>query len=346
MEKFNDKKLEEILKDVKEVGILAHYNPDPDCISSTLGIQLWLEKQFGIKSEIFYDGQINDPENKSLVNLTAIELNHIDSFDKEKYKNDVILVDFAKSDLVENPLIVIDHHDPGKNKIKAQFKYIKEVGACITLVLDLFSHYEIKLDKQKHHHIITAMAHGLRSDTNKLLIDVTQEDLDAYLSLHHLIDYDTLIKIEHPPKKPSTIEVMSKAMRKENQVIKDNYLISGVGIVEESDGIFRAADFLVDRQGINTTIIYGVVDGKIIASVRAKDPSSITAPELAKAIFGDEYAGGRGKSITKAGARVPIDYFKSKPDDSSDYKDHLWRTVKERTMDNFYKAIKTEKDDK
>lgn len=339
MEEIDYPGLEAVLDGKQEAAIVLHSDPDPDAIGSGLGKQLLLKERFGIKSEIFYSGQISHPENKSLVELVGIKLNHIDSFDKEKYQGNVVLVDCARSDLVENPLVVIDHHEHEKEEeVKAQFKHIdKKVGACVTIVINMLSHYEVELDKQKHRHIITALAHGFRADTNKFLKNTSQEDLAAYSSLHPLIDYEALRKIEHPPKSLITYKTWANAIN--NWEDKNSYLISGVGITTEGDAIPIAADDLLERQGINTTIIYGIVDDCVRSSLRTTD-QTVNTRELAEIIFGKEFAGGHS---TAAGAKVPLRHY---GDLLELEENEVYDVISKLTLTRFYKAIKTKKDEK
>lgn len=341
MSKINYKKLEEILKGKKKLAILTHSSPDPDAIGSALGMQLLLEKHFKINGEIYYDGRINHPENKSLINLTTIELNLIDSFEQEKYKNDVILVDTAKHNLVENPLIVIDHHDPEKNKIKAQFKHIdKGKKACVTIVKELLDHYNIKLDKKDHERIIIAMAHGIRSDTGGFSpLRTSKEEYLVYLDLYDLIDHKLLDQIISSSKTWPILDPFAEAI-KQRKLVEGGYLISGVGVVKEGGAIASAADKLVGTSGIETAIIYGIIDEEfVIASVRAV-PSSVHASELAQDIFGKKYAGGHRDS---AGAKVPLTYF---GDVLELEEDEAYEVISRIIVAKFYKAIKTEKNEK
>ncbi|MBR9683262.1 bifunctional oligoribonuclease/PAP phosphatase NrnA [Candidatus Woesearchaeota archaeon] len=333
MAEINYTKLEEILEGKKELAIFTHTHPDPDSIGSALGMQLLLEEQFGIKSDIYYPGRISNPENKSLVNLNNIELNLIESFDPKKYHG-VILVDTARSELVPKPLVIVDHHKLEKNRVKAHLKYIRPVGACVTLVLKLLSHYKIELDKQKHEHIITAMAHGIRSDTGKFTLNVGTEDVLAYAALHESINYELLRKIENPLKTSAMTDALANAIK--DREVKNSYLISGTGIVEESDAIPLAADYLLDMEGIETTIIYGVADNRIRCSIRTKN-SNVNATELAQAIFSETLAGGK---ITSAGADVPLDFF-----NEPECEDELYSLVKKIIRKKVFRAIKIKEDE-
>lgn len=369
MSNINYKKLEEILKDKKEIAILMHVDPDPDAIGSALGVQLLLEEHFKIQSEIFYPGEINRPENKSLAKkLSKLEVGLIDIDDSsdqekkskksklEKYENDVILVDTAESDLVKNPLIVIDHHKLEKSKIKAQFKYINKVGACVTLVYNLLEHYQIKLDKEKHESIITAMHHGLRSDTNKVTLNMTDEDKHVDSSLHNLVTYKELREVEDPSQTAVTMDVQTAAYL--NKEIKGSYAISYVGLVKASDAIPPAADYLLKLSGIETSIVFGIfddgIDEYIKGSIRTKDGSQDDPDKLAKDIFGPK-AGGKDNA---AGCYVRLGLKKYEKEneqptlvslgilDLVGVREKRYELVKEAILEKIYEAIKTDKNEK
>jgi len=336
MEEIDYQGLEDIVKDKQEVAIFIH--GDPDGIGSGLGVQVVLKERFGIKSEIFCPGLISFPQNKSLVNLAGIDLIPVDSFDPEKYQNNVVLVDCVKNDLVENPLVVIDHHEHEKEEeVKAQFKHIdKKVGACVTIVLKMLSHYQIKLDNHKK--IVLAMAYGIKSDTENFGPDSTEEDLDAFRSLYPLIAKDLLWTIEHPPKTAASFNVLASAIK--NKEIKDGYLIAGVGIVTESNAIPEAAVSLLTHRNVETTIIYGIFKGHLKVRLRTKDPTE-NVRERVEIMFGREFAGGHR---TAAGADIPLyhDYLIPSEGDSFEYTDKLWTPVNDKTLSKIHRAIKTE----
>jgi len=81
IEKMKSVKLaQELKKLINTVGegklaIIVHDNPDPDAISSAMGLKE-IADSVGVKADIIYKGVIGHHENKAFVNLLDIEMDH------------------------------------------------------------------------------------------------------------------------------------------------------------------------------------------------------------------------------------------------------------------------------
>ena len=74
----------------KPVCIVTHDNPDPDAISSSLGVRRIIQTlKADVQCDILYGGEISHPQNKTLMNVLAINaLPKKDVFDTEPTHKD------------------------------------------------------------------------------------------------------------------------------------------------------------------------------------------------------------------------------------------------------------------
>ncbi len=85
-----------------------------------------------------------------------------------------------------------------------------------------------------------------------------------------MTDADLLAKITSQSVSQETLEVMGAAIR--NRKIVSGYLFSNVGYVRNRDAIPpQAADMLIQLEGVNTAVVYGITDQLISFSSRNKD---------------------------------------------------------------------------
>ena len=115
-------------------------------------------------------------------------------------------------------------------------------------------------------------------------------------------------------------------------------MFSGVGFVrdEDRDAIGQCADYLLNREGIETVVVYGVVGNAIIdGSLRTKS-HTLDPDKWLKDVFGaDEngkhYGGGRKD---KGGFQIPLGVFSRCND-----RELLWILIKKTIDELFYQKI-------
>ena len=120
--------------------------------------------------------------------------------------------------------------------------------------------------------------------------------------------------------------------------VKETFLFSGVGYVreEERDGIGQCADYLLNREGIETVVVYGIVGNTWIdGSLRTKS-HTLDPDKWLKDIFGQDqegtwYGGGRKD---KGGFQIPLGVFTQCSD-----RELLWIMVKKTIDELFYDKI-------
>jgi nanoRNase/pAp phosphatase (c-di-AMP/oligoRNAs hydrolase) len=288
--------------------------PDPDAISSALAYQA-IANVFGIETEILYEGLISHPENLALVNLLEIDLT--------RYEDDCALDAYSAAVFIDNQgtttrltrrlreagvptFAVIDHHDP-QDLLDPVFSDVRPVGAAATIMAEYLASgvfYDFDGGHQAHVHVATALLHGLHSETRSF-IHASRPEFDAAAFLSRFADQDLLERVMCVQKSRGTMETIQAALGR--RTIRGGLCIAGVGRIRwaDRDAIPQAADFLLDEENVNTTIVYGMVthgDGResIIGSLRTTNATMSVDAFLKQALGKDStgryYGGGRSRA--------------------------------------------------
>ena len=166
--------------------------------------------------------------------------------------------------------------------------------------------------------------HGIRSDT-RLLLEASQRRLPRRGVSWPAVDQALLRKISAQSLSPAVMDMIQAAL--ERRRIYDNFLVSDVGFVrkEHRDGIPQAADFLLTRAGIDTVLVFGIVDGKTIEGSLRTRSDTINPDAFLKQAFGiDEERGAhlrrRQHCATRARFQIPIGFLAQHKD-----RDQLYR---------------------
>ncbi|MCD6248684.1 MAG: NAD-binding protein [Hadesarchaea archaeon] len=300
---IKEKQLREILRGVKgKMAIVLQTNPDPDSIASGMALKHYA-KTFGVESDIIYDGQIGHQQNRAMVNLLNVELIHADGVDLNEYKAHA-LVDvstYGNCALPETivPTIVIDHHSVA-DEVEAKYKDIIDVGATATILTNYLRYAKVELDES----LATALAFAILTDTADFTRGATHLDFSALEHLQPMIDTELLYKLQSPPISADTCDVLMRAIR--SSKIRSGYLISNVGEIKDRDALPQAADFLLRREGVLTTLVYGYDDNSVYLSARTNDVR-LHIGKLLKDMFGK--IGSAGGHPTAAGGTIPLKAF-------------------------------------
>jgi nanoRNase/pAp phosphatase (c-di-AMP/oligoRNAs hydrolase) len=179
--------------------------------------------------------------------------------------------------------------------------------------------------------LATALLHGIRTDTDDFIL---AKDIDyraaAYLTT--FADRDLLRIISAQSISAKAMDILQRALEKKE--IRSNFLFSGVGFVraEDRDGIAQAADYLLRREGIDTVVVFGIIDDNVIdGSLRTRsqslDPDLFLKDILGMDASGKAYGGGRQD---KGGFQIPLGIFRNAGE-----KKLLWNIV-HQTMQNLF----------
>lgn len=279
----------------KGIAIFLQDNPDPDAIASGFALKCIAEK-YGIRSNIYYGGNIGRQQNKTLIDLfqtdlirlitTDEALKIINSFDK------VALIEASipsKNNIVPTqiiPNIVIDHHQTDFSLVKGEFvEILPKIGATSTIMTRYLRHLDIVPDPS----LATALRYGIRVDTGGFTRNTTTEDLDAAAYLSPLLDAQLLNHIENPPMSTETMDIIGRTIQ--NREVIGSYLISFVEFITERDALPQAAELMLQMAGVSTALVFGINKDKVQLSARSVDTEINLAFLLQKA-FGFMNAGG------------------------------------------------------
>jgi nanoRNase/pAp phosphatase (c-di-AMP/oligoRNAs hydrolase) len=301
----------------------------------------------GIESTLLSFFEVSHQENRALVK--RLDLNLVlyhDRFDLDEYS----LYAFVDSQKVETPiqeeledktfLVFVDHHKK-LGDIAAEFVDIREdAGSTCAIFADyLRAAYPQGLNPNDPDHVklATALMHGIRSDTRSLL-EASRLDFVAAAYLWPAVDQALLRKISAQSLNPAVMDMIQAAL--ERKRIYDNFLFSDVGFVrrEHRDGIPQAADFLLSREGTDTVLVFGIVDGRTVDGSLRTRSDTINPDAFLKKAFGiDEETGshyGGGNVRDKGGFQIPLGFLAQHKD-----REQLYRLASEVLHEKFLEAI-------
>lgn len=303
--------------------------PDPDAISSALAYRT-LAERYDIEVDIVYDGRISHQENLALVHLLEIDLTRFtDGLPLDRYDGAIYIDNQGTTTrLAERcdeadvrALGIIDHHAP-QGVLHPEFSDIRPVGAAATILIDYLRSGEIlalEPENQDHMRLATALAHGLRSETNGF-IRAGAEEYVAAAFLSPFVDPQLLESILQVQRTRGTMEVIRVALT--DRLVKGGFSLAGVGYLRtaDRDAIPQATDFLLTEENVHTAIAYGILLGEgerevVAGSVRTAKVT-LDVDQFLKAALGTDfrgryYGGGRSRA---GGFEVPVGFLEGLTD--------------------------------
>ncbi len=315
--------------------------PDPDSIGSAMA-HAFISQHYDIEPVILYFDDISHQENRALVKRLAIEMvRYKPGLDFEQFSK-VAIVDAQTVELppqFENiPTIsIVDHHKIQAEVVADFFDVREDSGSTCSIYAEYLSDGlgELERENPAVAKMCSALLYGIRSDTDDYLL-AREIDYRAASYLAPYADHELLMSISKQSVSPRTMEITQKAYA--NKVIADTFLLSGVGFVrdEDRDSIGQAADYLLQREGIDTVLCYGIVNNQFVdGSLRTRssvvDPDRFLKDLLGSDGYGNAYGGGRAE---KGAFKVGLGPFASCGD-----RDLLWKMVQRSIEDLFLNKI-------
>ncbi|MFH1821582.1 MAG: DHH family phosphoesterase [Methanobacteriota archaeon] len=286
-----------------KLAIVLQTNPDPDSIASGVALKRYA-KAFGLDSDLIYDGVVGHPQNRALVNLLELNLHEADKTDFTKYPS-FALVDVAThancslpKDIL--PTIIIDHHSVPSGEVRGRYVDTSFVGANATIMTNYLRYGGVEVDGAT----AAALVVGILTDTMFFTRGAKAPDFNAFEYLMNLVDADLLKGLLWPTISSDALDVLATAIK--TSKINSGYLLANVDEVNDRDLIAQAADFLLNRDGVSTTFIYGICGDAVRISARTKDVSLHLGQKLREA-FSEIGSGGGHPRM--AGATIPLTYF-------------------------------------
>ncbi|WP_267643808.1 DHH family phosphoesterase [Haloarchaeobius amylolyticus] len=302
--------LHEMLAEAESLVIVCHDNPDPDSLASAMALGE-IARDAGVEQvTVLYAGEISHQQNRAFVNLLdvdieeysedALEAGDIIAFVDHSVpgQNNHVPADFGVD-------VVVDHH-PAEDVVADFVDRREDYGATATIFVEYLDELALEIDTR----LATALMFALRRETLEFLRGVSGAEFDAAERLQPKIDMDLLRKLAHPSISEATIDAISDAI--DNRVIRGSVLISHAGRTSERDALPQAADYLSDMEGVDTTVIFALIDDVVEISARSTD-SRIHIGDALKDAFGD--VGSAGGHRQMAGGQIPLGLFADYADD-------------------------------
>ena len=309
--------------------VLLQDFPDPDALSSAWAYQL-IVKQYNIECDLVYAGTLSHQENIALVKLTGLpakrwSVQTLKEKDLSIYGG-CVLIDNQGTTSQLMPIVqqaqipitaIIDHHSTQGN-LPCEFTDLRaSTRATATILTQYLQSGLLKLDNNNPDHVkcATALMHGLRSDTNRLM-QAQEEDFLAAAYLSRFYDAQLLNAILQTARSKRVMDVIERSLK--NRLVQNNFSIAGVGYLryEDRDAIPQAADFLVTEENVHTAVVYGIVHDEdeelevVIGSLRT-NKITLDPDEFIKEAFGQDAQGrffGGGRMMA-GGFEVPIGFL-------------------------------------
>ena len=341
--------------------ILLQDFPDPDALSCAWAYKM-IADQFDIRCDIVYAGTLSHQENIALVRLTGLPVQRW-SLHAAKEKD---LSVFSGCVFIDNqgtttqllPLVkqlgisvavVIDHHSM-QGDLKAEFADIRpQTRATATIFTQYIQAGLLKLDNGNSEHVkcATALVHGLRCDTNRLM-QAQEEDFLAAAYLSRFYDSQLLNAVLQSSRSKRVMDVIERALR--NRILQNNFSIAGVGYLryDDRDAIPQAADFLVTEENVHTAVVYGIVHDEdeelevVIGSLRT-NKLTLDPDEFIKEVFGQDAQGryfGGGRSMA-GGFEIPMGFL-SGFNEHSDYTRMKWEVFDAQIKQKLLRLVNPE----
>ncbi len=308
------------------LAVIAHDNPDPDAIASALALA-YLAEYVGVHADAYYGGEISHQENRALVNLLELSITRADptTFDPSDFGG-IALVDHARAginDFLPSETavsFVIDHHPP-RVPLSEEGRFVDvrpDIGSTSTILAE----YYRRLGIEPTENLATALVYGIRTDTNDFVREVATADFEAAAFLRPYTDHDVLDQVETPSLSPDVLSVTANAIR--NREVKDGVLVTGVGSLRDRDTLSQAADLLLNMEEIDTTVVYGYMDGTVYVSGRARG-GTIDLGETFREAF--DQIGDAGGHADMAGGQLSLGILEDIDPSSSDDLDPIVRDI-------------------
>jgi nanoRNase/pAp phosphatase (c-di-AMP/oligoRNAs hydrolase) len=291
-------RLREHFANAERVLIMMQDDPDPDAIASALALKTLLGRsKSGATIATF--GMITRPENRAMARLLEIDVEQLKPRALEDYDK-LALVDtqpaFFEEALGEVDL-VIDHH-PEETPVRARLRDVRpSYGATSTILTEYLRAADVKIRER----LATALLYGIKSDTLHLERGATRADMEAFAYLHPLANRNTLRRIERPDLPDAALDVLTRGLA--GRRLTEGVMFVHLGAVGYPELVAQFADFMLQVEGAEWSVVSGLVNGELHVSVRNVGWVR-AAGDVVRDAFGDLGGAGGHRSMAKAVVRL------------------------------------------
>jgi nanoRNase/pAp phosphatase (c-di-AMP/oligoRNAs hydrolase) len=228
------------------------------------------------------------------IEVEQIKPSAIEDFDR------VAMVDTQPS-FFEEPFaevdLVVDHH-PEDVAVRARFKDIRPgYGATATILTEYLRAAEVKFPQR----LATALLYGIKADTQYLERGATRADMDAFAFVHAHANHSALRRIERPELPETALDVLAHGINERH--VTHGVVFSHLGSVAYPELVAQFADFFLQVEGAEWSVVSGIVHGELHISVRNVGYVR-AAGDVVRHAFGELGSAGGHRSMAKAVIRV------------------------------------------
>jgi nanoRNase/pAp phosphatase (c-di-AMP/oligoRNAs hydrolase) len=302
-------------EDASRVLILMQDDPDPDAIASALALRTLLGRN-RTGAPICTFGTITRPENIAMCRILDIDVEPITTREMHGFDR-VAMVDVQPSFLEERFVevdLVIDHH-PIEEPVRARIRDVRpSYGATSTILVEYLRAADVKITQR----LATALLYGIKADTLGLERGGTRADLEAFAFLYLLANHNALRRIERPALGEAALDALAAGLAA-RKIVKGVFF-SHLGPVATADLIPQFADFGLQAEGVDWSVVSGAVGDDIHVSVRSVGYVR-SAGDVTRAAFGD--LGSAGGHRTMAKAVLPADALRASRPEGAPCQDRI-----------------------
>jgi len=266
------KKLQELknaLGQARQVLVITHDNPDPDCVASAVAFQLIL-RHMDRKASIASGGELGRSENRTMLGTLGFEILPLHTVELQDY-DFFLFVDTQPGSGNNSCLLppdqrygIVDHHIHGEDwPYDPVFQDIREsYGATATLAYEYLLARNLKVDEP----LATALYYAIRTETSDMGRGAAKADRAVYLKLHSKINWDLLHQIVHSRVSADYFVMMKEAVERAQRY--GQALVVDLGPTRHSDFVAEVADSFMRLADINWVLVWGWLENRIVFSIR------------------------------------------------------------------------------
>jgi len=293
--------LQHLARGQEHILILIQPDPDPDALASALALRTLLGRT-SKTSPIGSFGEVTRNENQVMMQLLNIQLQKITAADLQTFPR-IAMVDvqpFYFNDPEIRADIIIDHH-PQMEHYDALFCDIRaHYGATSTIMAEYLIDQEFKISQR----LATALVYGIKTDTLFLGRDINPADIGVFTHIYPLANRHMILQMEHPRLRPEEISLFIKALK--SQRLIGSAVFVNLGRVDRSgeDIIPRLADFCLQIDDAQWSVVSGIVEKQLVLCVRNVGYVE-HAGEVVRYAFGTYGSAGGHRSMARAVLSLP-----------------------------------------
>jgi nanoRNase/pAp phosphatase (c-di-AMP/oligoRNAs hydrolase) len=324
--------LKKTIRQYKRILISIKGSPDPDAIASAYALKSMCSA-LGVKATIASPVYPSLPQNIKIIKNLRLPIefkcqaSQTESFDAYAVL-DHPSVDIEKLTGAIPCAIHIDHHEPADDNIPVDLKIIWEdvgsVSTIMALLMDQLKDQKI-IDSTVDQRIATALYLGMQTDTDDFR-HMSEGDRSALDLITPRIDRDKINRINNVSFPEEAIPYLHSAIQ--NQTIHDDWLISGIGYIDEKlrDTLAIIGDFLLKNEEVSKVVVFALVEKKKGLTLDAVLRTQSKRFNLNNFIQKITTEG--GARTYKGAFQVDLDYFRYCPE-----REQLWKLVYQTTLE-------------